>query len=93
MYEQQKEVRSGLVEIEKMGCSIDAMSPFGAASKMSQTKKSACCILSGKSGERCFVLSPTRALFRAFTHLFSCYHPPFFVLLHTQRLRFINKFK
>src|SRR6056297_258501 len=62
-------VRSGLVESENTGCSIEAMSPFGAASKMSQTKKSAWRMRSGSSGERSrgasismpagFVRSPT----------------------------------
>ena len=43
---------SGLVETEKMGCSILAMSPRGDASKISQTKKSGVGWRSGRRGER-----------------------------------------
>src|SRR5688572_28169008 len=45
-------LKSGLVDREKRGYSIDAVSDFGAASKISQTKKSSCGCLSGRRGGR-----------------------------------------
>ena len=51
---------SGFVESEKIGCSIDAISPLGAASKRSHTKKSGVGYRSGRRGERdSFDISPT----------------------------------
>ena len=43
---------SGLVESVKRGYSIEAMSDFGAASKISQTKKSRCGCRTGSRGDR-----------------------------------------
>ncbi len=44
--------RSGRVESEKIGCSMDAMSSLGMASSTSQMKKSAVGWRSGSSGGR-----------------------------------------
>ena len=44
--------KSGLVDRLKIGCSIEAISAFGAASKISHTKKSGVGYLSGNNGER-----------------------------------------
>ena len=56
---------SGLVDRVKTGCAIEAMSPLGTASTISQTKRSRCGCRSGSNGERdegrgSFVTSPTR---------------------------------
>ena len=61
---------SGLVESENIGCSIEAISALGTASKISQTKKSPCGYLSGSRGERLIKLSSDKAeSFRTFTHV------------------------
>jgi hypothetical protein len=41
-------LKSGLVDKEKRGYSMEAVSDFGAASKISQTKKSSCGCLFGR---------------------------------------------
>src|ERR1700728_318198 len=80
-------LKSGLVESENMGCSIDPISSLGIASVTSQMKKSCIGWRSGRSGERvdgsllldisesCF--HTVSRQFRAFTHECqgSCFHP------------------
>jgi len=83
---------SGFVERVKMGFSIEAMSPLGTASTMSQTNRSRCGCRSGRSGERAgstalsFVISHTRILLevRHFTHLvlLSSFHTPVVKIRH-----------
>ncbi len=87
--------RSGLVESEKIGCSIDAMSPFGAASNKSHTKKSGVGYRSGSSGDLMsfdisptnpsFDISPTQVKnFRYFTHIRASRTRPSASIYHTQ---------
>src|SRR6056297_2649167 len=85
---------SGLVERVKTGCSIEAMSPFGTASTISQTNKSFCGWRSGSRGERAFVISHTtgpsqvssfhtpKCLWITF-YQDSSFHTPRFVISHT----------
>lgn len=80
---------SGFVAREKMGCSIDAISPFGAASKISQTKKSGVGCRSGNSGARGVNKSKVIALHSSFhtpSQAVSTDHTLSFVISHTNRL-------
>jgi hypothetical protein len=52
--------RSGLVESEKIGCSIEAMSSFGSASRMSQTKKSPAMPIKRQASLRGLLTDPYR---------------------------------
>src|SRR5580704_12775517 len=76
---------SGLVDSEKIGCSIEPMSSFGIASITSQMKKSWIGWRSGRRGDRDAFFSDMREscfhtgepYFRAFTQecQASCFHP------------------
>src|ERR1700689_650064 len=77
---------SGLVDSEKIGCSIDPMSSFGIASITSQMKKSWIGCRSGRRGDLDAAFLPNiresgfdteEPYFRAFTQKcqVSCFHP------------------
>ena len=64
-----RSLKSGLVESVKRGYSIEAVSDFGTASKISQTKKSVCGYRSGSNGFLCTCLLSSAIFFlRYFTH-------------------------
>ena len=67
---------SGFVAKLNIGCSIEAASPLGAASKISQTNMSPCSCRRGNKGDRAtFVLSPTETQP-------SCFYPPHRAFTH-----------